>query len=120
MNTESYRQRLLAKQRELAASLEQPGAATPDPGDQSVRDSGDESVQNEASEQQLRDAEADWMVLNQVRDALARIDNGTYGLCLAVSEPIDVKRLDAIPWASYCHRHQALLETSGPPRRTTL
>ena len=119
MNTEPYRRHLLAKQRELAARLEQPGATTRDPGDQSVRDSGDESIQNEAIEEQLRDAEADWAVLNQVRDALARIDNGTYGLCVADGQPIDTKRLDAIPWTSYCQRHQALLETRRP-RRTTL
>jgi len=118
VNVESYRQQLLAKQRELAARL-QPGATTHDLGDQSVRDSGDDSVHNETSEEHLRDAQADWTVLSQVRDALARIDNGTYGLCLTDGEPIDARRLAAIPWTSYCQRHQALLE-AGPPRRTTL
>ena len=48
-----YRRELLTKERELAARLEQPGAAAPDPSDQPVRDSGDESIQNEASEQEL-------------------------------------------------------------------
>ena len=29
-------------------------------------------------------------------------------------------RLDAIPWAPYCRKHQELMEQAGPPRRTTL
>jgi DnaK suppressor protein len=120
VDIERYRRDLLTKERELAARLEKSSAAAPDPGDQSVRDDGDESVQNEAQEAQLRDAEADWSVLNQVRDALTRIENGTYGLCLVDDERIDARRLDAIPWAPYCRKHQELLEQAGPPRRPTL
>ena len=120
MDLERYHRQLVAKERELAARLEQPGAAAPEPGDQSVRDDGDESVRNQAQEEELRDAEADWTVLNQVRDALTRIENGTYGLCLVDGEPIDARRLDAIPWAAYCRKHQELMEQAAPPRRTTL
>ena len=90
----------------------------PDPGDQTVPDSGDESVRSEAKEAQLRDAAADWTVLNQVRDALAHIENGTYGHCLADGEPIDPKRLEAIPWTPYCLKHQELLKAGPSPRPT--
>ena len=120
MNFEPYQRKLLAKERELAARLEKSGAAAPDPGDQSVRDSGDESVQNEASEQEPRDAEADWDVLNQVRDALTRIEAGSYGHCVVDGEPLDARRLDAVPWARYCRKHQEILEQTGPARRPTL
>jgi DnaK suppressor protein len=120
VDTERYRRDLLTKERELAARLEKSGAAAPDSGDQSVRDDGDESVQNEAKEAELRDAEADWTLLNQVRDALTRIESGSYGFCLVDGEPIDPRRLDAIPWALYCRKHQELLERVGPQRRPTL
>jgi len=39
--------------------------------------------------------------LEQVDAALARLENGTYGLCAACSRPIDPERLDALPWALY-------------------
>jgi DnaK suppressor protein len=120
VDTERYRRDLLTKERELATRLEKSGAAAPDPGDQSVRDDGDASVQNEAKEAELRDAEADWALLNQVRDALTRIESGSYGLCLVDGAPIDTRRLDAIPWAPYCRKHQELMEQAGPPRRPTL
>lgn len=40
--------------------------------------------------------------LNQVDDALQRIDLGTYGLCDVCDEPIAEKRLNALPFATRC------------------
>jgi RNA polymerase-binding transcription factor DksA len=39
--------------------------------------------------------------LEQVDMALARLENGTYGLCAACGRPIDPERLEALPWALY-------------------
>ena len=36
----------------------------------------------------------------EIDDALARLDNGTYGICLASGKPIPKERLEAIPWAT--------------------
>jgi DnaK suppressor protein len=40
--------------------------------------------------------------LRDVRSALCRIDAGTFGICVGCEENITVKRLVAVPWASYC------------------
>ncbi len=37
-----------------------------------------------------------------IDSALARIDNGTYGICELDGTPIPKPRLEAIPWARYC------------------
>jgi RNA polymerase-binding transcription factor DksA len=37
-----------------------------------------------------------------IRDALHRIENGTYGFCVDCHEAIDEKRLQAAPTASAC------------------
>ena len=42
------------------------------------------------------------MLLQRVRSALTRIENGTYGVCLGCDAEIQPKRLGAVPWASYC------------------
>jgi DnaK suppressor protein len=42
----------------------------------------------------------------QIREAIARIQDGSYGECLRCEEPIAEKRLKAVPWASYCIRCQ--------------
>lgn len=41
-------------------------------------------------------------LLRSVRSALARIANGSYGVCLHCEEAIKPKRLDAVPWTQYC------------------
>lgn len=48
--------------------------------------------------------------LREVRAALARIEDGTYGVCLSCEEPIPKKRLDALPWAAYCVRCQEAVD----------
>jgi DnaK suppressor protein len=40
--------------------------------------------------------------LGEVRDALRRISSGTFGICAGCEENINLKRLTAVPWASYC------------------
>ncbi len=40
--------------------------------------------------------------LRDVDDALAKMDNGTYGICERCGKPIDFARLKAIPWARHC------------------
>jgi DnaK suppressor protein len=36
--------------------------------------------------------------IKEIDDALARIENGSYGICEETEEPIEDKRLAAIPW----------------------
>lgn len=40
--------------------------------------------------------------MREVREALQRMDAGTFGLCTGCEEDIEPKRLAAIPWASAC------------------
>ena len=55
----------------------------------------------EASAHRARDAVED------IDDALARMDAGTYGRCESCGEPIPVERLEAIPQARFCVVHAA-------------
>jgi DnaK suppressor protein len=45
-----------------------------------------------------------------ITKALARIEDGAYGVCLDCEEKISPKRLQAIPWAAYCVSCQERLE----------
>ena len=40
--------------------------------------------------------------LRQIKEALQRIKDGTYGTCADCEKPISPKRLQAVPWAKYC------------------
>ncbi|TRO45636.1 conjugal transfer protein TraR [Candidatus Bathyarchaeota archaeon] len=50
-------------------------------------------------------------LLVQVTDALARFDQGTYGICESCREPIDPARLSALPYATLCIRCQQRLKS---------
>lgn len=40
--------------------------------------------------------------LNLIEEALAQLDDGTYGTCRSCGKPIATGRLAAIPWAGSC------------------
>ena len=46
----------------------------------------------------------------QIQAALARIQQGEYGLCLECEDAINPKRLDAAPWAKLCIDCQSEIE----------
>lgn len=41
-------------------------------------------------------------MLREIEDALHRIEEKTYGICMATNKPISKSRLRAKPWAKYC------------------
>jgi DnaK suppressor protein len=43
-----------------------------------------------------------WETSALVTEALKRIEDNCYGVCLECEEPIGAKRLAALPWAKYC------------------
>lgn len=66
----------------------------PDPNDRAT-------IESERSfELRLRDRER--KLMNKVEEALARIDEGEYGVCDGCSEEITIKRLEARPVAKFC------------------
>ena len=54
----------------------------------------------------VRNLELNSIKLKESNAALARIANGTYGVCLECEEPISAKRLAALPTAALCIRCQ--------------
>jgi DnaK suppressor protein len=54
----------------------------------------------------IRNLDRESRLLRATRVALARIDGGSYGVCLRCDQPINPKRLSAVPWAAYCIRCQ--------------
>jgi RNA polymerase-binding transcription factor DksA len=52
-------------------------------------------------------------IIEQARDALARIDEGTFGICEECGEDIPGTRLDAMPFVRYCVTCAAKIDTGG-------
>ena len=71
-----------------------------DPDSNIVADSIEEYEENAAILKQLE------IRYNQVRGALGRIQNNTYGICKISDEPIELERLEANPAAETCIKHK--------------
>jgi len=52
-------------------------------------------------------------LLYQIDDALKRLDEGSFGICLQCSQPISMSRLRAVPYASLCISCQRVKEQKG-------
>ncbi|MGZ3742910.1 MAG: TraR/DksA family transcriptional regulator [Pseudobdellovibrionaceae bacterium] len=61
-------------------------------------DEVDQTVAQLAENHFLLAQERMYTQLLEIDYALARIENGTYGICEETEEPIEVERLFAIPW----------------------
>ncbi|HUI91573.1 MAG TPA: TraR/DksA C4-type zinc finger protein [Chitinivibrionales bacterium] len=55
-------------------------------------------------------AERQQKYMEQIDEALQRIDDGTYGTCLVTGEAIPIERLEEVPVAKYSVRGKEILE----------
>lgn len=118
MNIQDYKHRLLELETRLSARATRDRERGRELGLDPQGDIGDASVVDEGESEAFTEAELDAAVLQQVRDALQRIDAGTFGRCVVDGKPIEPKRLDAVPWTPHCLKHQKLLEAASRPTPT--
>jgi DnaK suppressor protein len=58
----------------------------------------------------IRNLDRESHLLRNVKAALRRVEEGSYGTCLHCEEDISPKRLEAVPWAAYCIRCQEIAD----------
>lgn len=115
MDTDTYKNRLLEEKELLEKELSGIGRKNPlNPIDWEPRppseieaeadpiDAADYSTGYDANASIVADLETRY---NEVAAALARIENGTYGVCVEGGEPIEENRLEADPAANTCVAH---------------
>ena len=74
-------------------------------------DALDEVQQATERELAIRNLDRESGLLRQVKGALARLEDGSYGVCVHCDEEINPKRLAAVPWAQFCISCQELADT---------
>src|SRR5438477_12761505 len=106
----TYRDKLLARRESLvgqgqpaeAYSRERDAEATQDPADMAANAYTKELLMSMSTN--------DRQLLESIDAALYRIAGGEYGSCDNCGQPIQEKRLEALPWAQHCLRCQDLKE----------
>jgi RNA polymerase-binding transcription factor DksA len=72
-----------------------------------MADAGTDSMEREKA---FDLASKEGKLLREIKDALVRMYNGTYGICEVSNKPISRTRLEALPWARLCIEEQEKYE----------
>ncbi len=104
MQTDSIRQRLLARRDELAQRAARAGADLRREDEPLSADFEEQVVQRENDDVLRGLGEAARVELAQLNRALARIDEGSYLSCAACGDEIQVERLEVVPYTDLCAR----------------
>jgi DnaK suppressor protein len=108
MNTQHYRNTLIAKTHEIRSRQIRPE----DIAVEKNADALDEIQQSADRVLAFESVARNWQMSSLILNALERIEDHTYGLCTVCGEPISEKRLAAVPWAKYCISCQDAAESS--------
>ncbi len=115
IDLQKMKERLESKQKELQAQIDElreeagVSAGPIEPAEESPE--VEEAASDLAGWRQGQSVFAnEAMLLTEVRAALKRIVQGSYGVCALCGQPIAEKRLEALPWAAYCIKDEERLE----------
>jgi RNA polymerase-binding transcription factor DksA len=103
-----YNRLCAERDRLLARDCSTPQSSTTNPDD--MADAGADQSLGDMS---LVSAAVTKATLQEVLDAIHRIEQGTYGICEITGCPIEPERLKAIPWTRCSYAGQAELEQGG-------
>ncbi len=104
---------LLEKRREIlgdVGSMESEAFKNQDNHSTSPMHMADVGTDNFEQEFTLGLIESERQLLREIQEALVRIEEGAYGICVATGKPIGKARLQATPWTKYCIEYARMLE----------
>ncbi len=96
-----FKRMLLEKRGELSSALCEAQSRVPAAGGLEG-DLIEQANANEEAELQVRLHQTDGRLLRAIEEALARMRQGTYGVCVVCKQPISKARLEAVPWTHVC------------------
>jgi DnaK suppressor protein len=99
---EQYRKRLVAKQEELLRMVSKSEKDGRQVDEDITQDIADKAANSYTKEFLFHQSDDNRRILQLVTEAMERIKDGTYGLCVACQEEVQAKRLEAVPWARHC------------------
>jgi len=102
MNIKQLKESLLAREQELLADIVRFENEARESRAAEVEDPIDQVTSSENKAVSIQESTLVAQVLKQVRDAVRRIDDGSYGKCIDCGRPIEPARLQAVPWTPYC------------------
>lgn len=110
---ENYKKRLLREREELIGLVtrtEQDGRRA---GEEGTQDQADKAASAYTKEFLFHQSSKERRVLQMIEEAIERAGAGNFGRCLQCGEPMEQKRLEAVPWARHCIGCQKLQDNGS-------
>ncbi len=99
---EHYKKSLLAKQEEIQRLVFNSEKDGREADEEATQDVADKAANSYTKEFLFHQSDDHRRLLQLVEEALVRIKGKSYGFCAACEEAVQVKRLEAVPWARHC------------------
>ena len=106
----TYRDKLLERRETLVSQVAEAEMSSRERDLEATQDPADMAANAYTKELLISMSDNDRRLLGLIDEALARVESGDYGECVNCAEPIQEKRLNAVPWARYCLRCQDMKE----------
>jgi DnaK suppressor protein len=98
---QQYKRLLLTKLEELSASRGKAETVVPGAGYRQG-DRADQANSDTEAQLQIRLHQSDGPLLRAIEEALVRVKQRTYGVCVTCGRLISNARLNAVPWTRHC------------------
>jgi DnaK suppressor protein len=99
---ESFKKRLVTTQEELLRLVTKSERDGREADEEATQDIADKAANSYTKEFLFHQSDENRRLLQMVEEALRRLENGTYGLCVSCQGEVQGKRLEAVPWARHC------------------
>jgi DnaK suppressor protein len=106
----TYQDKLLQRRESLLGQVQAAEAYSRERDAEATQDPADMAANAYTKELLMSMSTNDRQLLQSIDTALDRIDDGEYGKCANCGQPIQEKRLEAVPWARHCIRCQDMIE----------
>lgn len=106
----TFRDKLLDRREGLVGQVQEAEKYSRERDSEATQDPADMAANAYTKELLVSMSANDRQLLALVDEALERIESGEYGDCVHCDEPVQEKRLEAVPWARHCLRCQDLQE----------
>ena len=109
---EYFKQLLFAELRQHAQQVNEDQAAALDAASEDAKESADLATRDVIQELSLKLGDQESQMVADIDQALLRIEEGSFGICVRCGKPIDERRLEALPTARYDAECQAAIEAA--------
>lgn len=118
---EHFKRLLLTELRRHAQHVNEDQAAALDAASDDAKESADLASRDVIEEMALKLGDQESQMVADIDQALLRMEEGSYGICVRCGRAIDERRLEALPTARYDANCQAAIEAAkGKSARPTL